>query len=386
MSAALAITGIGCIAAPGRGLDAQREALRAGRCHLSTGSVPGLPLAASLPIGRVTTAVPSAPGRTAALALAAASDALTDAGLDPAGSEIGVSVGSCTGGMPESEAAYLADAERVHAVYAQQEAHRCTDLLAARLGLLGPRSTHSVACASSACALAEAAEWIRSGLGPAGLVGGADALRRLTMAGFRRLQVIDSAGCRPLTTERAGMSLGEAGAALLLEDAAHARRRGARIRASLLGWGLRADAYHATAPQPDGSQLRSAIEAALADGGLRADAVAYVSAHGTGTRDNDACEATALGACFGRIPTASAKRSYGHTMGAAAAVELVACCLALEAGCAWPSAGAELGTPLTEVEVLTATRPLASDVICSTSLAFGGVNAALLLGGPARCT
>ena len=383
MSRPLAITGLGCIAAPGRGLAAQRAALAAGACGLERRRDPRLPLAATLPTGSVTTALDPTRGRTLALALVAAEDALRDAGLERPRTTVGISLGTCTGGIRESEVAYLAAPTTSHEVYRHQEAHRVTDAVAAATGLRGPRATHSVACASAACALAEAAEWIRTGLVPAVLVVGADALCRLTMAGFHSLKVVDPEGCRPLTAERGGMSLGEAGAAVLLEDPDHARQRGARVHASLLGWGLRADAYHATAPQPDGSMLQAAIRAALDDAGD--DAVAYVCAHGTGTRDNDACETAALAACLGRVPTASSKRCYGHTMGAAAAVELVGCCLALAADTAWPSAGAEDATPLDTVDVVVSPRPLGGDLVCSTSLAFGGVNAAIVIGGAARC-
>ncbi|MDA3960833.1 MAG: beta-ketoacyl synthase N-terminal-like domain-containing protein [Planctomycetota bacterium] len=384
MSTPLAITGLGIIAAPGRGLDINRAALGSASRHLACYADPRLPLAAELPVGRVTSVLPTPTPRTAALAHCAISDALTDAALTDR-SACALLLGTCTGGMPESEAAYLAQPEQVHAAFAQQEAHRVTARLAQQLGCHGPRSTHSVACASAACALAEAAEWIRQGLCPSAVVVGADALCRLTMAGFHSLKVVDPAGCRPLTEERSGMTLGEGAAALVIEHPEHARARGARIRASLLGWGLRSDAYHATAPDPDGSQLQQAIAAALTDAELSAQDVAYACAHGTGTRDNDHCETAALAASFGTLPCASSKGSYGHCMGAAAAVEAVGSCLAIEAGTAWASAGASEGTPLTCVDVVTTPRPLAGDVICSTSLAFGGVNAALLFGGAERC-
>jgi 3-oxoacyl-(acyl-carrier-protein) synthase len=181
------------------------------------------------------------------------------------------------------------------------------------------------------------------------------------------------------------MSLGEGAAALLIEDPEHARRRGARPLASLLGWGLRADGYHVTSPDPSGAQLKRALDEALADAGLEAGDVDYVNAHGTGTRDNDDCETRTLASVFGAIPTASWKRTYGHSMGACAAIEAVGCALALREQALWPSAGAESGTPLAEVEVVRARRSAVVDVACSTTLAFGGVNAALLFGKADRC-
>jgi 3-oxoacyl-(acyl-carrier-protein) synthase len=386
-SAPLAITGLGCIAAPGAGLDAQLRALEAGASGLATRDDPALPLAARLPIGRVTAPLPRLPSRTAALALAAARQALDQAGLDRGRrGEVAVVVGTCTGGMPESEAAFLAQGPAaISPCYRRQPPHVVTRAVARRLGLGGAQGTHALACASAAAAIIEAAELVRSGACPAALAIGADALTRVTMAGFTSLQLTDPDGCRPLIAERGGMSLGEGAAALLLEHPDHARRRGATAHASLLGWGLSADAYHLTSPDPDGAHLRRAIGDCLADAGLDAAEVGYVNAHGTGTRDNDQCETAALAALFGAVPCASSKRSYGHTMGAAAAIEAVACCLALARQRLWASAGAAGGTPLGGVEVVAATRPAHLAAACSTTLAFGGINACLAFGGADRC-
>jgi 3-oxoacyl-(acyl-carrier-protein) synthase len=207
----------------------------------------------------------------------------------------------------------------------------------------------------------------------------------VTMAGFTSLQLVDAQGCHPLIHERQGMSLGEGAGALLIEDPEHARRRGATVLASILGWGLRADGYHVTSPDPAGAQLERALADALADGGVAAREIGYVNAHGTGTKDNDSCETQTLARVFGAVPTASWKRTYGHTMGACAAIEAVGCCLALREQAMLPSGGAGDGTPLNGVEVVRALRRTAIDVVCSTTLAFGGVNAALLFAKAERC-
>ena len=382
MGVALAITGLGCIGAPGSGLAAQAHALERGACHLARADDPRLPLARQLPIGRVADLLPPLPSRTAALAARAGAEALAEAGLGRAErGEVAVVIGSCTAGISESEHDFLErDQQHAWPSYRRQQTHRLTAMVARVLACGGMRSTHSVACASAAAAIAEAAEVVRSGIAPVALAIGADALTRLTMAGFASLQLIDAQGCRPLIRERGGMSLGEGAGALVIEDAAHARARGAPPRASLLGWGLRSDAYHATSPDPHGAQLERAVAEALADAGVAPGAVGYVNAHGTGTADNDACETTTLARLFGAVPTASCKRTYGHTMGAAAAIEAVAVCLALRAQTLWPSAGADLGEALTGVEVVRAGRAGALDVVLSTTLAFAGVNAALVFG------
>jgi len=383
----LAITGLGCVGAPGLGLDAQLRALHTGRSHLSRSQRGDLPLAQRVPIGRVDALLPPLPSRTAALALLAGRQALADAGLDAgARGELGVVVGTCTAGLPESERAYLGQGpDATSPIYRWQQAHRTTQAVARLLHCGGAQSTHSLACASAAAALVEAAELVRSGQCPMVLVIGADALTRLTMAGFFSLQLVDEQGCRPFLTERRGMSLGEGAAALVIEDAEHARRRNAPPQASFLGWGLRADGYHSTTPDPHAVQLQLAIRESLADAGLGPGAVGYVNAHGTGTRDNDECEARALGAIFGMVPIASAKRIYGHTMGACAAIEAVACCLALRHQRLWPSAGGQDGTPLPGIDLVQNARPGSLAVACSTTLAFGGVNAALLFGEAHRC-
>ena len=264
MSSDLWITGVGSVCAHGHGVPALHAALRGGHSGLTTCSDPALPLAARLPAGRVSVTSLPRYARTTALAYCAAREALAGARLP----EAAVLVGTTTGGMRTSEAAYLADPGCTSYAqvrpYAAQPAHSTAELLGRRLGLGGPQSTHAEACAAAACALAEAAEWLRNGLCGAALVVGCDALTRLTMAGFHALHVADPAGCRPFTVERAGMSLGEGAAALLLERADHAQARGARPLARLLGWGVAADAHHQTAPEPDGRYLERALRDALA--------------------------------------------------------------------------------------------------------------------------
>jgi 3-oxoacyl-(acyl-carrier-protein) synthase len=383
----LAITGLGCVGAPGAGLAAQRAALAAGACGLRVRPESRVPIARTVPVGAVEVGLPDVPSRTQALALSAAEEALRHAELDQAQrGEIAVVVGTCTGGMPESEAVFLAEGDQVVSpVYRLQHPHRTTQTIARVTGCHGPQGTHALACASAAAAIIEAMELVRSGACPAALAVGTDALTRITTAGFTSLMLVDPQGCRPLTAERGGMSLGEGAAAMLIEHPQHARKRQARVHASLLGWGEHPDAHHLTAPEPGGAQLERAINDALADAGVAHDAVGYVNAHGTGTRDNDQVETATLARLFGAIPTASAKRTYGHTMGAAAAIEAVACCLALMERQAWASAGAADGTPLTGVEVVRQTRAAALDVVLSTTLAFGGVNACLAFARAERC-
>ena len=389
MAKSLAITGIGAISAAGLTVAALSETLRSGQSHLSCRVDAAFPLAARVPVALIDwDLITGETGpRVAVLAERAAREALIMSGLqtglqtsDVPRGDIGLSLGSCTGGMHGSEARYLVDGPGpVDEVYREQPVGRTVARLAQRLGIRGPVTAHAEACASTAGAVIEAMNWLRAGIVPAAVVVGSDALTRLTMAGFQSLQIIDPHGCRPFSQERAGMSLGEGAVAVVIEDEAYARRRGARILARLLGWGLAADAHHATAPHPTGQWLGMAIDDALTDAGASPSAVSFVAAHGTGTRDNDACEAHILAQRFGRIPVSSNKRHIGHTMGAAAGFGLVSAVLAVCDQVVLPTAKWE-GTPLEEIEVVCETRAAVVETALVTCLAFGGVNAALLVG------
>src|SRR5262249_8991819 len=165
--------------------------------------------------------------------------------------------------------------------------------------LHGPRATFSTACSSSALAVAEAAAAVRSGRTDLALAVGTDALCRVTYAGFDALQALDPRGCRPFDRDRGGLSLGEGAAALVLEGAARARARGARIVARVLGHASSSDAHHVTAPDPEGRGALAALRGALASAALPPDAVDYVNAHGTGTRHNDEMEVRVMRIVFG---------------------------------------------------------------------------------------
>ncbi len=381
MNAAVAVTGLGAISTCGPDLASLEAALLAGQDGLSTSTIAELPLAARYPVAAVAGALGGGP-RGVALAQRAAVEALQMAGIDHR--PLGLAMATCTGGMRAGESIYLGEGpDAVHPAYGGQPVGSTAATLVRRLGLGGPVTTHAEACASAATAIAEAMEWIRTGICPAVLVVSVDPLTRVTMSGFASLQVMDVRGCRPFSQERAGMSLGEGAVALVLESAEHARTRGARPLASLLGWGLHSDGHHQTAPEPTGFWLARAIEAALADGGVQAGCVGFVVAHGTGTRDNDAVEAAVLGRLLSQAPVASVKRTVGHTMGASAAFNLVAACLAVRRGLLCATAGG--GSDMPGIDVVRQMRSATVDLAMVTCLAFGGVDAAIVVGAGERC-
>src|SRR5437773_2192393 len=160
-----------------------------------------------------------------------------------------------------------------------------------RLGLGGPRHTVVTACSSGAVALAEAAELIADGVVDVAVAGGVDGMTRMCFMGFNALKLLDPEPCRPFDKDRRGMSIGEGAAFVVLEAAERARARGVRVYAELAGHGMTTDAFHVTAPEPEGEGMARAMRAALAAAGVSAADVGYVNAHGTATPQNDRIQA-----------------------------------------------------------------------------------------------
>ncbi len=372
------ITGIGAVSPAGADAAALRRALEANRSHLAplTAFEPGA--GGPRPAGQVAAAdLVAEPGdwpRTHRMALQAAREALAGAPAPPEA----VVLGGTTGGMPSSEPLLMAG-ERDPARYRWHGTGTVAEAVAAAVGCRGPALTVSTACSSSAVALKLALELLRSGRFSRVLAGGADGLCRLTYHGFALLQLVDPDGARPLDAERAGLSVSEAAAMLLLESGA-APPPG--CLGLLLGGGLSCDAHHATAPHPQGRGAANAMRAALADAGIAPAAVDYISLHGTGTPDNDAAEARALHTVFGERlpPLSSSKGAVGHSLAAAGALEAVGAVVAMAAGMIPANTGLERVDPALELAPVREPRPGRMECVLSNSFGFGGNNAALVLG------
>jgi 3-oxoacyl-[acyl-carrier-protein] synthase II len=247
----------------------------------------------------------------------------------------------------------------------------------------GPVQTISSACSSGALALGAALEAVRSGAVDVAIAGGSDSLCQLTYAGFNALRSVDERPCLPFRAARAGMSFGEGAAVLVLEPWEQVLARGATPLAELAGAGSACDAHHMTAPDPSGAGAAAAVSAALRDAGLPADAIDFVNAHATGTPLNDTAEWAALRRVFGEraesIPIVLTKAILGHLLGSAGAVEAVATVLCLRHGELHPAPGPALDGELPVSLVLDRPLPLPdARAAVSTSLAFGGSNAALV--------
>jgi 3-oxoacyl-[acyl-carrier-protein] synthase II len=212
-------------------------------------------------------------------------------------------------------------------------------------------------------------------------VGGVDALTHIGFMGFNALRLLDPDPCRPFDRDRRGMSLGEAAAFLVLEDAEHCRARGGRAYATFAGYGMTTDAHHVTAPHPDGEGMIHAMRLALDDARLPPAAVGYVNAHGTGTRQNDRVEAQALRQVFGEgaVLVSATKSLVGHTLAGAGCVEAAATILALEHGLLPPTANLDVVDPEVAFDCLPGVaRPAAITAALSNSFGFGGQNVSLI--------
>jgi 3-oxoacyl-(acyl-carrier-protein) synthase len=400
------VSGIGAVSGFGWGVGSLWEGLRSGRTairpfqrfdhtlhrtHLAA-EVPGCP---DLP-------EPSRLSRLSRLSIAdrfalfAAQEALDQAGLAAplADLEAGVWFGSSTGGMFESEEffrLFVTDRKRSRlGDLASQQVNGPGDAVARHLGVTGPVQTLSSACASGALALGAALEAVRSGAVDLAVAGGSDSLCQLTYAGFNALRSVDEAPCLPFRASRAGMSFGEGAAVLILEPLERALARGVTPLAELAGAGSACDAHHMTAPDPSGTGAAAALEAALRDAGLPAGAIDFVNAHATGTPLNDAAEWNALRRVFGEragtMPVVLTKAMLGHLLGSAGAIEAVVTVLCLHHGELHPAPAevrvAAEGEETADIPAsLVLDRPLSlpeARAAVSTSLAFGGSNAALV--------
>ena len=379
----IAITGLGAVSCLGPDVTSLLDGLWAGQTGLAPpvrfdpGALP------PRPVGEVAV-IPGGAGDgpvTHRLATAAAREAVRSAALDPS-ARTAVVVGTTTGGIEASERWFLdrlAGDEPSLEPLRWHPASTIARSVARAVGAGGPQYTVSTACSSGANAIAMGADLLGAGLCDAVVAGGADSLCRLTWAGFASLRLMSDRPCRPFAQDRSGLSLGEAGAFVVMERAGE---RAIEPHAYLLGSGCTCDAHHMTAPAPGGEAVVRAIRLAL--NSHAPGSVGYVNAHATATRANDAAEAGALRAVFGdrEMPPVSASKSLiGHTLGAAGAIEAVISILAVREGLLPPTANTVSPDPTAPPDlVLGGARAADVPIALSTSFAFGGNNAALLFG------
>ncbi len=259
-----------------------------------------------------------------------------------------------------------------------------------QFGLQGPNVAHVSACASSAHSIGESAEMIRRGQADVMVAGGSEAaVLPLAIGAFSTMHAMSRRNddpehaSRPFDKERDGFVLSEGSAVVILEERGHALARGARIYGELVGYGATADAYHITAPSPEGEGNARAMKMALDQAGMRPEEIGYINAHGTSTQPNDREETAAIKAVFGehayKLLVSSTKSMTGHLLGAAGALEAIACLLALRDGCIPPTINYEHPDPALDLDFVPNTaRAARVTSALSNSMGFGGHNASLI--------
>jgi len=331
-------------------------------------------------------------------ALEAARQAAHDAGLQfegESGRESGVFIGTAIGGihtlLENYDILIESGPRRVSPFMApMMMPNAASAAVAITHGLRGPNLCVASACATGSHAIGEAAEVIRRGHAEVMICGGSEAVvHPLSLAAFKNMGAVSTRNdeperaSRPFDAGRDGFVMGEGAAVLVLESLEHARQRGARVYCELVGYGATADAWHITAPEEMGQGAVDAMERALCDAGLSPEEVDYINAHGTSTPLNDRTETRAIRAVFGphadRLAVSSTKSMLGHLMGAAGAVEAIACIKSLETGWVHPTLNYETPDPECDLDyVPNQARKLEPGVVLSNSFGFGGHNGCLV--------
>ncbi|MEV6206772.1 beta-ketoacyl-[acyl-carrier-protein] synthase family protein [Kitasatospora sp. NPDC051914] len=414
MTRRVVVTGLGVVAPGGVGVPAFWELLTAGRTATRgitffdpagfrsriAGECDFDPYAAGLDAEEVARC-----DRYIQFALAAAAEAVRDAGLDLAAEDpwrIGVSLGTAVGGTTRLEHDYVGVSSKgarwdVDHRGAGPHLHRAftpatlASAVAEQAGAHGPVQTVSTGCTSGLDAVGYALQAVEDGRVDVCIAGASDSpISPITVACFDAIKATSARNddpehaSRPFDATRDGFVLGEGGAVLLLEEYEHARRRGARIICEIGGFATFGNAYHMTGLTQEGREMSEAIDKALAHARVNADDVDYVNAHGSGTKQNDRHETAAvkrsLGAHAYGTPMSSIKSMVGHSLGAIGAIELVACALALKHGVVPPTANYETPDPECDLDYVPKTaRELPLRHVLSVGSGFGGFQSAVVL-------
>jgi 3-oxoacyl-[acyl-carrier-protein] synthase II len=336
--------------------------------------------------------------RFSQFSVAATRMALADASFDPSGEDlerVGAMMGTALGGVAHGEGQYrnfltggprAVDPGLALTVFAG--ASSCN--IAIEFGFTGPNSTNGMSCASGAIAIGEGFRAIVRGDADVMVAGGAEApLAPLCFGAFSIIRAMSTRNddpehaSRPFDLGRDGFVMAEGAAVLVLEERTRARARGAPIYAEVCGFGLTNDAYHMTAPRPDGRQAARAMRNALAEASVSPHEIGYINAHGSSTPLNDPTETSSIKQVFGehahRLAFSGTKGYYGHALGASGAIEAAICALASRRGWVPPTVNLDSPDPACDLAHVPATGlDLSPDYLLSNSFGFGGINAALL--------
>ena len=402
---------MGAITSIGKNISEFRESLFSGRCGISL--LEGMDKFGELTVkvgGQVKDFKPVELGMDAGSArrsdrfsqfgICAAMQAMEQSGLKAdeniAASRLGVYVGSGIGGMQTfiDQTIVMKDegARRISPLFIPMMIGNLgAGNIAIKFNAQGPCLPVVSACATSTHAVGEAFRAIKYGMADAIIAGGTEAaINPLAIGGFANMKALTTAenpleACLPFDARRGGFVMAEGAGILILEEYEHAVKRGAHIIAEVAGYANTCDAYHYTAPRPDGTTTAASLSLALEEAGYQNDGLLYINAHGTGTHMNDACETKAIKIALGdeqarKVMISSTKSMHGHMLGATGAVELIASAIALEEGVLPPTIGYKEPDPECDLDYIPNTaRRIQAEYALSCSLGFGGHNAAVAL-------
>lgn len=333
-------------------------------------------------------------GNCAAIQAVAESGLVSGENIEPG--RFGVYVGSGIGGMntfiKQTHVMYTEGAERISPLFIPMMiGNICAGNIAIRFNAQGPCLPVVSACSTSTHAIGEAFRAIKHGYADAIITGGAEAtVNPLAIGGFANIKALSTTenpeeACRPFDARRNGFVMAEGAGIMVLEEYEHAIKRGANIIAEVVGYGNSCDAYHYTAPRPDGTTTAAAVKQSLQEAGYTDDKMLYINAHGTSTPLNDKCETVAFKLALGeqtarKAMISSSKSMTGHMLGATGAVELIVSALALQNGILPPTIGYAEADPECDLDYIpNQARDIQADFALSSSLGFGGHNACVTL-------
>ncbi|MDP8266438.1 MAG: beta-ketoacyl-[acyl-carrier-protein] synthase family protein [Candidatus Aceula meridiana] len=372
----IAISAMGCISAAGRNITETLQAFDKG-C-VNVGKVTLFETTLNKPVFEVRDYQPKCKNRTLSLLLSAVEEAIKgyDGDISDKNKRVGVCFGTTVASQLNNIEFYKEFRETGQAditVIDEYLNGNLAEVIAKKYKLKGPRSVVVNACSSGVDAIGVAVSWLKNDICDIAIAGGADELNKIPLCGFNSLGIMSDMPCAPFDKDRKGLSLGEGAGVLILE-----REKAANLYVSAYGSG--SDAYHLTAPHPDGAGLKSAIKEAIGEAGIELRDIDFINAHGTATLDNDKVEGKVIGEFFGPDIKAFSTKGYtGHTLGAAGAIEAVFTALALREGWIPKSAGFQNEDKEIGISPLKKKTEVKGQYALSTSLAFGGNNAALVI-------
>ena len=401
MSKKIFVTGIGIICAIGNNVQETLSSLVGSRSGIGGITLLNTILKGVIPMAEVKLSTADLmklsgnPGRkdltrTTILGMIAAKEAISSSGIIETGKyRTGLISATTVGGMDRSEnfyAEFLANPSKGKLMDVVN--HDCgdsTERIAQFIGISDFVTTVSTACSSSVNALIFGSNLIKTGQLDRVIVGGTDSVTRFTLNGFNTLMILDKTGCHPFDENRAGLTLGEGAAYLVLESEDIVFKEKKSVLAEVSGYGNANDAYHQTASSPDGTGAWMAMNKALNMSGLKPEDIDYINVHGTGTQNNDLSEGIAIERLFGeRVPPFSSTKAFtGHTLGASGAVESVISILSILNKMIFPNLKFE--TPMKELKIKPVTELLTNiplKHVLSNSFGFGGNNSAVVFSKP----